>query len=146
MSGVQTGAPILPNPLRLWPGVLLAGLQCMTAVALPAILPDQGMYWFLGTFASGLAIVLWWTFFSRAPRAERFGVLGLMILALFASSRLLHPSVAQAGMGMLFVFYAIPLLSFAFVVAVVAGSRLADRPRRAVLVAVVLLASGGWAL
>ncbi len=134
------------KPLRLWPGVFLGVLQCLTGFVLPMVLPDQGMVWFLGTFLGGLAIVVWWAFFSRAPRSERFGAVLLMIVALFGTSRILHASVAQAGMGMLFVFYAVPWLSFAFVVAVVASGRLAVRPRRAAMVAVILVASGGWAL
>jgi outer membrane protein assembly factor BamB len=146
MTIAQSDALTPRKPLRLWPGVLLGMLQCLTGFVLPMVLPDQGMVWFLGTFLGGLAIVVWWAFFSRAPRPERLGAVLLMIAALFGTSRLIHVSVARAGMGMLFVFYAVPLLSFAFVAAVVASSRLAERPRRAVLVAVIVLASGGWAL
>ncbi|MGH6692194.1 MAG: PQQ-binding-like beta-propeller repeat protein, partial [Gammaproteobacteria bacterium] len=70
----------------------------------------------------------------------------MIIVALFATSRILHVSVAKAGMGMLFVFYAVPLLTIVFVFAVVASHRLAGRPRRAVIFATILLAIGGWAL
>jgi len=146
MTIAQTDELTPQRPLRLWPGMLLAVLQCLTWIVLPIVMPDQGMYWFLGTFIGGLAIAVWWAFVSRAPRSERWGAVLLMIVALFGTSRILHLSVAKAGMGMLFVFYAVPLLSFAFVVAVVASHRLADRLRRAVMVAVILLASGGWAL
>jgi len=146
MTTLKTDELTPQKPLRLWPGVFLAMLQCLTWIVLPMVMPDQGMYWFLGTFIGGLAIAVWWAFVSRAPRSERWGAVLLMIVALFGTSRILHVSVAKAGMGMLFVFYAVPLLSFAFVVAVVASRRLADRPRRAVMVAVILLASGGWAL
>jgi outer membrane protein assembly factor BamB len=146
MTFAQTYNPTVQKPLRLWPGVLLAMLQCLALFVLPVVLPDQGMYWFFGTLIFALAIVVWWAFFSRAPRSERWGAVLLMIVALVGTSRILHVSVAKAGMGMLFVFYATPLLIFAFVVAVVVSSRLGDRPRRAVMVATILLASGGWAL
>ncbi len=142
----KTDEPAPQKPLRLWPGVILAMLQCLTWFVLPMVMPDQGMYWFFGTFIGGLAIAVWWAFFSRAPRSERWGAVLLMIVALFGTSRILHVSVAKAGMGMLFIFYAVPLLSFAFVVAVVASCRLADGPRRAVMVATILLASGAWTL
>jgi len=145
MTIVQIDEPTPRKPLRLWPGVLLAMLQCLTWFVLPIVMPDQGMYWFLGTFIGGLAVAGWWAFFSRAPRPERWGAVLLMIISLYGTSRILHVSVATAGMGMLFVFYAVPLLTIVFVVAVAASRRLADRPRRAVIVAVVLLASGGWA-
>jgi outer membrane protein assembly factor BamB len=146
MTIPQTQEPTHQKSLRLWPGVLFVLLQCLTLFVLPRVLPDQGMYWFMGTLIGGLAILLWWAFFSRALWTERVGTMLLMIVALYATSRVLHVSVAQAGMGMLFLFYATPLLIFAFAIAVVASHRFADGVRRAVMVAVILLASGGWAL
>jgi outer membrane protein assembly factor BamB len=145
-TDTRTAVSSARTPLRLWPGVMLAVLQCVLQFALPEILPDQGVYWFFGALVCALAIVVWWTFFSRAPWIERIGVPVLAIVALYLTSRVLHASVAQAGMGMLFVFSAVPLSCLAFVVAVTAGSRLARGPRLALIVAVILLASGGWAL
>ncbi|MGH9581057.1 MAG: hypothetical protein ACRD2R_08690, partial [Terriglobales bacterium] len=146
MTITQTDKPTPRKPLRLWPGVLFAALQCLTLFVLPKVMPDQGMYWFLGTLVGALAIVVWWAFFSRAPWSERVGAIVLMIVALYVTSRFLHVSVAKAGMGMLVVILAILLLSFAFVVGVVASRRLADGARRVAMVATILLASGGWAL
>ncbi len=146
MNDARAASPTPRRPLRLWPGVLLAALACVTWFVLPIILPGQGIYWMMATVAAGLGIVVWWAFFSRAPHLERWGAVLLMIVALAATSRVLHVSVSNAGRGMLFIFLAIPLLSFVFVVGVLAGRRLADRPRRAVMVAAILLASGGWAL
>ena len=137
----QTDEPTPQKPLRLWPGVALAVLQCLAWFILPIVLPDDAFYGALGAFVGGLAIAVWWEFFSRAPRSERWGAVVLMIVALYGTSRILHVSVAKAGMGMLFFIYAIPLLSFVFVVGVVASRRLADRPRRAAMVATILLAS-----
>jgi len=132
--------------LRLWPGVALAALQGLAWFGVPLVLPEKGVYGVLAAVLGGLVIVVWWAFFSRAQRWERWGAVLLMIVALAATSRILHVSVAKAGMGFLFFICAIPLLSFAFVVAVVGSRGLADRPRRAVLFATILLASGGWAL
>lgn len=146
MTDIQTVEPIPLKSIRLWPGMALAVLQCLTWFVLPKLMSDQGVYLFLGTFVGGLAIVVWWVFFSRAPWFERLGAILLMAVALLGTSRLLHVSVAKAGMGMLFIFYAVPLLTIVFVGAVVASSRLPVRLRRVVLVAVILLASGGWTL
>ncbi len=146
MTIAQTDQPTPQKPLRLWPGVLFAMLQCLMWFVLPMVLPEQGMYWFLGTVIGGLAIVVWWVFFSRAPWSERWGAIVLMIVALFATSRVIHKSVAGAGMGMLFVFLAPTLVSFAFAVAVVASRRLSSGPRRASLVASILLACGVFTL
>ena len=45
------------------------------------------------------AIVVWWLFFSRAPWSERLGAVILMAVALFATSRLVHASIAGGMMG-----------------------------------------------
>ncbi len=142
----QTDEPNPQKPLRLWPGVALAVLQCLAWFILPLVLPDVPFYGVIGAVVGALAIAVWWAFFSRAPRSERLGAVVLMIVALYGTSHILHVSVAKAGQGMLFFVYAIPLLSFVFVVGVVASHRLADRPRRAAIVATILLASGAWAL
>lgn len=146
MTMAQTDVPTPQKPLRLWPGVVLTMILCLTWFVLPTVMPNQGMYWFFGTFIGALATFVWWAFFSRAPRFERWGAIALTILALYGTSLILHVSVAQAGMGMMFVFYSIPLLSIAFGVAVVASHRLAAPARRAVIAVTILLAIGGWAL
>ena len=146
MTAPKAPSPTTPKPLRVWPGVVLATLQLLTWFVMPRIMPDQGMYWFLGGLGVALAIVVWWAFFSRAPRAERWGAVLLMIAAMLATSRILHVSVATAGMGMMFVFYGGSLLMLAFAVVAVASHRLAGGPRRALMAVTILLASGGWAL
>ena len=65
----------------------------------------------IGGIAAGLAIVVWWVFFSRAPWSERVGAIVVMIVALFATSRIVHPSIAGGMMGMMLPIYAIPVLS-----------------------------------
>ena len=100
----------------------------------------------IGGFLGGLAIVVWWAFFSRAPWSERWAAIVLMAVALFATPYILHESVAKGNMGVQFFLYAIPVLSLAFVVWAVAGRRLADGPRRAAMVATILLACGVWTL
>jgi outer membrane protein assembly factor BamB len=146
ITNAQTGEPAPRKPLRLWPGVVLAVLQILSWYVVPRVLPEKEIFGMMGTVIAGFAIVVWWAFFSRAPRLERWGAVLLMIVALAVTSRLLHVSVSNAGQGMLFVFLAIPLLSFVFVIGVAASHRLAERPRRALLLATILLASGGWAL
>jgi outer membrane protein assembly factor BamB len=147
MLQAKTEVSTQQKPLRLWPGVVFAALQIFSWYVVPKFLPDNLAYYgMMGTVLAGVVIVVWWAFFSRAPRLERWGAVLMMIVALAATSRILHVSVANAGQGMLFAFLAIPLLSFVFVISVMISHRLADRPRRAVLLATILLASGGWAL
>jgi len=69
-----------------------------------------------------------------------------MVVAVFTTPYILHESIATGAMGMLFVILVIPGLSLAFVVWAVASRHLSDVPRRASMVAAILLACGGWAL
>jgi outer membrane protein assembly factor BamB len=142
----QTGAPTPRQPLRLWPGVVAAALLCLVRYALPAVFPKTLLFAVFGGLAGALAIVVWWVFFSRAPWSERLGALALAIVAFFATKPLLHVSMATAGMGMLFLIAAIPVVSLAFVAWAVASHRLSDGLRRATMVATILLAYGAWTL
>ena len=67
----------------------------------------------LGGLVGGLAVVVWWLFFSRAPWSERLGAIVLMIVALVATRPLVHESIANGMMGMMFPIFAIPVLSLA---------------------------------
>jgi outer membrane protein assembly factor BamB len=142
----QTDESTLRNPLRLWPGVVAVTLQWLVRFGLPIVAPDALEFCIAGGVLGGLAVVVWWAFFSRAHRFERWGAVALMIVALGAASRILHPSIATGMMGMVFPIYAIPVLSLAFVVWAVATQRLSDGLRRVTMVATILLACGVWTL
>jgi len=126
------------KPLRLWPGVVAVVLQWL-GFLLPLVAPEAGMYGMLGAAFAGLVVVVWWLFFSRAPWLERVGALVLMPLAVLATKRIVHPSIANAGMGMMLYFFAIPVLCLALVAWAAASRRLSALPRRASLVAAILL-------
>jgi len=142
----KTDEPTLQKPLRLWPGVVIVVLQWLGRFVVPIFVPEALPFGVIGGLAGGLAIVVWWAFFSRAPRIERLGAVVLMIVALFATPYILHESIATGAMGMLFAILAIPVLSLAFVAWAVVSRRLSDGPRRATMVATILLACGVWTL
>jgi hypothetical protein len=146
MTTEQTGQPTPKKPLRLWPGVVAAVLLLLVKFVAPIVLPEGTIIGVLGGLVGSFVIVVWWVFFSRAPWSERLGALALMIVALFAASRLLHVSIATGAMGMLFPVMAIPVLSLAFVAWAVATRRLPDRARHTSMVATILLACGCWTL
>ena len=153
MTTVLTNETTLRRPLRLWPGVAAAALFLFFRFVVPVTMPEVQLFGldagFVGLFASvlcTLAILVWWVFFSRAPWSERLGAIILMIVALFATSRIVHESIAGAGQGMLLYFLAIPVLSLALVAWAVASRRLSDGPRRASMVATILLGCGIFAL
>src|SRR5882724_3977462 len=146
MTTTQTDSSTPRKPLRLWPGVVLVILQWLAWFVVPIFLPDMRLYGFLGGVLCGLAIVVWWMFLSRAPWVERVGALVLMVIAPIGTKFIVHKSIAGGGMGMLIYILVIPMLSLALVTWAVAGRRLSAGPRRAALVAAILIACGVFTL
>jgi outer membrane protein assembly factor BamB len=147
MTIAKTDVPAEQKPLRLWPGVLVVVLQWLAWLVLPKVVPEAALYGMLGgVLGGGLAAILWWLFFSRAPWLECVGAIILMPVALFATLQIVHPSIANGAMGMLLFFYAIPVLSLALVGWAVASRRLSRGLRRASMVATILLACGVFTL
>lgn len=142
----QTPEPISHKPLRLWPGVIAAVLLLLVRFGVPIVDPEAMAFAMIGSVAGALAILVWWLFFSRAPWSERLSAIILMIVALFVTSRIVHESIAGAGMGMLLYVLAIPVLGFSLVAWAVASHRLSNGPRRASMVATILLACGVFTL
>lgn len=139
--------PLPPSsPLRLWPGVAIVAVQWLARFVVPSFVPDATPVGVMAGVAGGVAILVWWVFFSRAPWAERLGVVALMAGALFASYRIVHPSIATGMMGFMLPVYAVPTLSLALVAGAAATRRSSPGVRRWSLVAAILLASGVWTL
>lgn len=106
MGITQTDEPTLKKPLRLWPGVVAAVLLILFRFVFPVVAPEATFFGlpaaFLGLIGGVvcvLAIVVWWVFFSRAPWSERLGAIVLMMVALFATSRIVHESIAGEAWG-----------------------------------------------
>lgn len=146
MAITPTDKPDPRKPLRLWPGVTAAVVLILVRFVVPMAVPAAVFFGLIGGLVAALAIVVWWVFFSRAPWPERVGAIVLMALALLVASRLVHVSIATGMMGMMLFIYAIPTLSLALVGWAGTTCRLPDRPRRAAMVAAMLLGSGVWTL
>jgi outer membrane protein assembly factor BamB len=141
------------KPLRLWPGVTIVALQWLVTFGVPLVARDAEMFSLpIGLIAviagvlGGLAIVIWWVFFSRARWSERLGAIILMIIAVFATRLAVHESIAGAGMGMLLYISSIPYLSLALVAWAVVTRNFSNSTRRAALVGAIVLACAPWAL
>jgi outer membrane protein assembly factor BamB len=142
----QTDEATPRKPLRLWPGVAAAVLLFVIRFAVPLVIPEATIFGVIGGVVGALAIIVWWVVFSRARWSERVGAIVLMIVALFATSRIVHPSVANGMMGMMLPIFAVPVLSLALVVWAVASRDLASGARRATMVGAILLACGIFTL
>src|SRR3989442_14568600 len=113
MTTAQTDEPTPRKPLRLWPGVAAAVLLLLVRFVAPIVVPETMMLGVLGGLIGALAIVVWWLFLSRAPWSERLGAVVLMIVAAFATSRIIHKSIAGGMMRLMFPIYATPVLTLA---------------------------------
>ena len=134
------------NLLRLWPGVVAVGLQWLIRFVIPIIVPGD-MASLIGVFAGflgGVAVIVWWAFFSRAPKIDRWLAITLMIISLLITPKILHESIVTGNLGMMYMIYSIPVLSLAFVVWALASRRLTAKLQRVTMVATILLACGFW--
>ena len=104
------------------------------------------MYGMLAGVICALLIAVWWLFFSRAMWLERFAAIVLMVVAVIATKRIVHPSIAGGMMGMMLPVLSIPFLSLALVASAAVGRNLAKWPRRGLIAVAILLACGGFTL
>jgi outer membrane protein assembly factor BamB len=135
------------NPLRLWPGVVLAAVLVLARYVLPVVAGDAAIFsvplamlGVLGGVAVAAAIAVWWLFFSRAPWLERVGVLALMVAAFFATRFIADLSISRGMMGMMPVIYGVPLLALALVSWAATTQHVAAGARGVALVAAIGLA------
>ena len=145
-TDIITNDSTMKKPLRIWPGVVIVILQWLVRFGIPAVAPGAIALGVFGGILGGLAIIVWWVFFSRAPRFERWTAVVLMIVALALTFQIIDRSIATTMMGTMFPVYSIPALSLAFVAWAVVTRNYSDRLRRATMAITILLASGFWAL
>ncbi len=130
--------------LRVWPGIV-AGVVIVIGLAIGILLnltmPNVAGVGIAGALVGTLAVFVWWLFFSRARRLERWSVIALMIVAWFAMRPFLDRSIIGGAMG------GLPVMAFTVLaVALVAWASLSrarsEGIRRVSLVAAMLLACG----
>jgi len=126
--------------------VAAVAIQWLLRFVVPMFVPEAIATGYIAGVVCGLVVMIWWAFFSRAPKVERWGGIGLMIVAVAAAPLVIDKSIATGMMGMMYFLYVAPVLSLAFVGWAVATRRLADGPRRAWMVVAILAACLGWAL
>ncbi len=100
----------------------------------------------MGGMLGGIAILVWWAFFSRAQRMERWGAILIILAAMVLSSLLLHDSISTAMQGMMYPAYALPVLCPVFVIWAVATRNRTTKVRWTTMIAAIVLSSGAWIL
>ena len=143
---MNTIEPSQQKALRLWPGIVLVVLQWLARFVLPIIAPNALIAAMLGAIILGLAVIVWWAFFSRAPRRERWIAVIIMLVAFFGTAQILHKSIATTMMGLMYPVFAVPVLCLAFVAWAVASRHLTGKLRLITMIVTILAACGFWAL
>lgn len=145
-TSVMTKESTHRDHLVLLPGIIIVILQWLIRFLLPAIAPKAAAIGLMGGVACGLVLAIWWLFFSRAARIERWGAILLIIMAMIGTSLLLDKSIATANMGLMFTIFSIPGISLALVVWAVATRKMSTLIRRITMVIFIVFSSGIWTL
>ena len=141
----KTTEQLQQKSLRLWPGIVIVILQWLIWFVIPVFVPDAATIGVFGGVLGGIALLIWWLFFSRAPRRERWIALIITVVAFVAISKILDQSIARSMMGLLFAIYSIPVLSLAFVGWALLSRRFSNTLRRVTMVATIVVTLGAWA-
>ena len=100
--------------IRMWPGIAIVTLQWLAWFILPIVRPEAIVTGIFGGLLGGLALAVWWAFFSRARRSESWGAISLIIISLYITSHFIHESIATGAQGMMFVMFSVPVISLTF--------------------------------
>ena len=73
MDVAQTDTGTVRKELRLWPGVAAVVVQWLLWMGAPMVTPDAALVAVAGGLLGGVAVLVWWAFFSRAPRIGALG-------------------------------------------------------------------------
>ncbi|CAM2011165.1 outer membrane protein assembly factor BamB family protein [Acanthopleuribacter pedis] len=133
-------------PLRLWPGLVIIALQWFIRYGIVHINTEWTQFAVLGGLLGGVLLAVWWVFFSRASKLERFIAVPLLILMMIATRPVLDPSVATGMMGLMFFIFSIPLTCLLFVLYVSVARNAPPKMRLAGMVATFLVSCGVWTM
>src|ERR1700741_4283922 len=146
MATIETALATPRKPIRVWPGLLVVVLQWVGWFVVPALFPQAARVALLSGVIGGLAILVWWLLFSRAPWIERIAALVLIVLALIGTKSLVHESIAGGAMGMLLYVLAIPVFSMGLVVWAAVSRHFSTAKRRLAFIAVLVIGCGVFML
>lgn len=137
-------APKAPT-LRLWPGLVIAGLEWLVIVVPAWVAPVTMAHfvsWFLGPIVGTVGLLVWWLFASRLPRSDRWLGLPAFVVVGAVTFPFWHHSLTDDNSKGLFflIIYVLPVVTTAWVAWLVATPFLRWPVRRAGLVVVLLLA------
>jgi len=146
--GRSSRTPTDISHYRVIPAIIIVVVQWIFWLIIPLLFHGNSItvVSIFGGMLGGLAVLVWWLFFSRLPLAFRWTGFLIMVLSVFGLTRLSDPSIATAYQGMMIYAYVIPTLSLGVVAWATFARKLPVVTRWLTLIAAIVVTSGFWAL
>lgn len=132
--------------IKLLPGIIIVIIQWIVRFAIHPFFPDALLIAVLGGVLGGLVVIIWWTFFSRAPLGERLAGFGIITGFIVLTHFLLHKSISTGNMGLMFILNSFPFISAGIVLWAAFSRKLKKSAKLLSLTVVMLLICGAFTL
>ena len=132
--------------LKTMPAIIIVAIQWILRYGTTRVF-DNDLVVSVGVIAGilgGLALLIWWIFFSGASKSEKWIATLLILLVSYISYTLADKSIQTAFQGFMYLIYAVPLMSLSFVLWAVASKNLLPKQRRVTMVYTILLTAAVW--
>ena len=131
---------------RLRTGAIIVILTLFARFGIPPLIPEAASIGVLGGLLGGLIFLVWWAFFSGAPRRERWIGVIAMILLMIAFYPLIHDSIGTAMQGMMYPSFVVPTVILTFFVWALVSGRLGGAGKWTSMFAAIIIGCGMWTL
>lgn len=134
------------KPIRLLPAIIIVTIQWIGWLVVPNFIYGAmaTATMTISALLGGLAIIIWWSFFSRTPRLERLIVLAVIALALLIIPQFSHDSIKTGMMGLMFFVFALPGLSLALLLWLMFSKNLTQAKKLLTMTLVIFISCGIW--
>ena len=134
------------NKTRIKSGIIIVSIQWIVWLIMPALFPSTSLFGYLGGLLGGLVTYIWWAFFSKATKLERFGGLLVLVTSLVIAWFASDISI-QTGMSYMMIFmYGLPLQCLVLIIWLVFSQNSTKNVRWKTLIASMLLLVGAASL
>lgn len=130
--------------IRLWLGIVAIMILLFMKYLLPVINPELLLIAVMGGLAGSFIVLIWWIFFSRIPRFERWIGFAFLVITNVGSYFLLHNSVRTGFGGLMFLIYSLPFTSIALVIWAALYKYLNKKNRRILLALMICASCSIW--
>ena len=121
------------NKVRFLPAFIIVAVMLFLRYLLPLFNPSLSMPGIFASMLGGIGIRVWWLFFSRASKGDRWLGFLFWIIAQTVAELLAHESIATANMGLMLTIGSYTLVSACFVFGIYISRNFATLKRRLII-------------